>query len=124
MARVPKTRNGGTWTEARYRQQIRSFMRKAFRWWKPAQEKLEERKRRYAGPNKQQKWEYQCELCEGWFLRKNVEIDHIEPAGSFTAADLSDLPQWILRLTPESKDAYQVLCKNCHRSKTEQDRKK
>jgi hypothetical protein len=47
--KVEKTRNGNTWTEARYFQQIRSFMRKAFMYYIPIQKALENAPRPYTG---------------------------------------------------------------------------
>ena len=119
---VKKNRNGGLWTEARYWQQVRSFLRKAFRFWKPATDSLERSKRIYEGENKRQKWEYQCNKCKEYFPRKTVQIDHKIPVGSLKGEE--DLIAWLRRLTPEDTNAYQVLCSSCHKMKSLEERKK
>lgn len=49
-------------------------------------------------------------------MRKEVQIDHIEPAGSLKGFD--DLPGFVERLFCEV-DGLQVLCKDgCHNKKT------
>ncbi len=57
-----------------------------------------------------------------WFAEKEIQIDHILPAGSLK--DYKDLTRFLKRLTPESEKAYQILCKNCHQIKTNKERKK
>lgn len=118
----PKVRNGGTWTEAQYWAAIRSGLRRLFRFnWEPAKQALLASRRPYTGPNKQQRWEHQCANCKEWFIRRDVELDHIEPCGSLRG--LADIGDFLKRLHPESITAYQVLCKHkCHREKTAQER--
>lgn len=120
-SKVPKTRNGGTMTEAQYFQKIRSTLRRAFRWWIPMKQALEKAKRKSQSLNKKLKWEYQCKECKGWFPRKQVEVDHIIPCGSLRTLD--DIPGFIERLTAEGTNAYQVLCKTCHGHKTQSESK-
>lgn len=73
-------------------------------------------RRKYVGPNKRQKWEYQCAKCGQWYPRKEVEVDHIEPCGSLK--NYQDLATFVRRLFCET-DGFQVLCKkSCHRKKT------
>lgn len=81
------------------------------------QAKLDAR-RKYEGPNKRQKWEYQCAECKKWFQEKQIAIDHVVPVGSLTCKE--DLPGFIERLTPES--GFQVLCKEDHQKKTNAER--
>lgn len=117
----PKVRNGGTWTEARYWSGIRSGLRRLFRFnWEPAKAALLAARRKYVGSNKQQKWEFQCAWCKQWFIRKEVELDHIEPCGSLKC--LADVESFLSRLHPESSEAYAILCKGCHAEKTEAER--
>ena len=61
------------------------------------------------------KWEYQCADCKDWFLRKEVDIDHIVPCG--TLKSFKDLSLFCERLFVE-KEGLQVLCKVCHKKKT------
>jgi len=116
--RVPKTRNSGTMTESAFWSFIRSALRQKSRWWKPISECKLKAKRNYKGPNKKQRFEYQCKKCKQWFAEKNINVDHIKPAGSLNCAE--DLPGFVNRLFCEV-DNLQVLCEPCHDVKTKQD---
>jgi 5-methylcytosine-specific restriction endonuclease McrA len=72
-------------------------------------------RRLYKGPNKRQKYEYQCKKCKKWHPEKNINVDHIIPAGSLNTAQ--DLPTFVERLFCE-QDNLQVLCETCHNKKT------
>jgi hypothetical protein len=67
-----------------------------------------------------QKWEYQCAVCHEWFSEKEIELDHITPAG--TLKDWDDLPDFCKRLFCGA-DGYQVLCKPHHKEKTNVEQK-
>ena len=117
-----KTRNHSTWTESRYWAGVRSALRRLFRFnWVPAKLALEAARRPYVGPNRQQKWEFLCAACGGWFIRKEVELDHLTPCGRLRSAD--DIAAFLERLHPEDPKAYQVICKACHKVKTAAERK-
>ncbi len=118
--RVPKTRNAGTMTESAFWSFIRSGLRQKSRWWKPITECKLKAKRAYKGPNKRQKFEYQCKSCKNWFPEKQINVDHIIPAGSLNCAE--DLPGFVERLFCE-QDNLQVLCGNCHNIKTQNEKK-
>jgi len=110
--RVERTRNGGTWTEARYFSFIRSALRSAFQKWGPKHEAKKLAKRGYN--------QYECAHCGEIYGNKDTEVDHIEPAGSLKAYD--DLPAFVERMFCEV-DGFQVLCKACHQVKTNAERK-
>lgn len=110
--RVERTRNGGQWTEARYFGFIRSALRSAFQKWGPKHEAKKQAKVAYNT--------YQCAHCDEHFGSKDVEVDHIEPAGSLKT--FSDLPAFVERMFCEV-DGFQVLCKDCHQTKTNAERK-
>lgn len=64
---------------------------------------------------------YKCGACQKRFRRKDMEIDHIVPCGSLRS--LAELEGFVARLTPESPEAFMVLCKQCHQTKTNNERK-
>lgn len=118
----PLTRNANTWTEAKYWGGIRSALRRLFRFnWEPAKQALVAARRAYRGANKLQKWEHQCSNCLRWYMRKEVELDHVVPCGSLRCA--ADVGPFLERLHPETPEAYQVICKSCHKKKTAEERK-
>lgn len=117
---VPRTRNGGQWTEAAYWGQIRSVLRRHFRFWKPAQIALQRARIRYTTKSSRQIWAYKCAVCSKFFQRQGVHIDHKEPVGVLT--DLAHLPDFMRRLTPEDPDAFQINCLKCHDAKTAEER--
>lgn len=117
---APKTRNSGTLTESAFWSFIRSALRQKSRWWKPVSECKQKSKRPYKGPNKRQKFEYQCNYCKKWYAEKNINVDHIIPAGTLTCAN--DLPGFVERLFVEV-EGLQCLCTECHNIKTQNERK-
>lgn len=122
MAKVARTRNGGTQTESQYWSAIRSALRSKFRYWKPATQALKAAERPSKSTNKRLKYEYKCAKCGKWFKRADVQIDHIIPCGSLRCAD--DIQAFLERLTPEDSAAFQVLCKKHHSEKTKAERTK
>jgi 5-methylcytosine-specific restriction endonuclease McrA len=120
---APKTRNAGTLTESAFWSFIRSALRQKSRWWKPIGLCKQLAKRKYIGPKKKtrQIWEYQCAKCLNWFPDKEINVDHILPAGSLNNAN--DLPGFVERLFCEI-DNLQVLCNVCHNKKTQDEKSK
>ena len=119
--RVPRTRAGETWTEAAFWGFLRAGLRRMSLRWPPRKQAELAIRRKYVGPNVRQKWEYQCAQCGGWYMGKEIEVDHIHACG--TLKSFSDLPGFVERLFCE-QDGFQVLCKvNCHGGKTRTARK-
>jgi len=118
---APKTRNAGTMTESAFWGFIRSSLRQKSRWWKPIAEAKAKAKRKYKGINKRQKFEYQCNVCKEWYPDKEINVDHITPAGTLRCAN--DLPGFVERLFCEI-DNLQVLCNVCHNKKTQDEKSK
>jgi hypothetical protein len=119
--RVQRTRNAGTWSEARYWQAVRSALRRAFRFsWVPARMALRAARMACHGP-RGQKWAYLCARCQKPHLRKMVQLDHVVACGSLCSAE--HVAGFLARLTPERPEDYQVLCLACHKEKTGKDRK-
>ena len=116
---APKTRNAATMTESAFWGFIRSALRQKSRWWKPIAQAKTKAKRSYKGPNKRQRFEYQCAECLAWFPDKKINVDHIIPAGTLRCAN--DLPGFVERLFCEV-DNLQVLCTTCHDKKTQNEK--
>jgi 5-methylcytosine-specific restriction endonuclease McrA len=116
---VPRTHNSGTMTESAFWSFIRSALRQKSRWWKPISIAKQKAKRTYKGKNKRQKFEYKCAGCGNYFPDKEVNVDHIIPAGKLNCYE--DLPEFVRKLFCE-EDNLQVLCKKCHDIKTKQDK--
>lgn len=58
-------------------------------------------------------FKHQCQHCFNWFLKSELEVDHIEEVGPFEG----DIEQYILRMYC-SIDNLQPLCGKCHLRKT------
>lgn len=116
-----KTRNAGTMTESAFWSFIRSGLRQKSRFWKPITQCKMNARRPYKGPNKRQKFEYQCNVCDKWFPEKKINIDHVIPAGTLRCAN--DLPGFVERLFCEI-DNLQCICESCHNVKTQNEKRK
>jgi hypothetical protein len=117
--RTPKIRNAGTMTESAFWSYIRSALRQKSRFWKPITKAKMEARRPYRGPNKRQKFEYLCFICNKYYPQKHINVDHVVPAGSLNSAQ--DLPGFVERLFCEENN-LQVLCTTCHDRKTKEDK--
>lgn len=114
--RVARTRAGGTWSEAQYWQFIRSGLRQLSRRWPPVTRLVwNESRRPYVGPNKRQRWEFQCAVCAKWYMRKEMQADHIQPCGSLKSWE--DLAGFTRRLLVETA-GLRILCAECHLLRT------
>lgn len=107
------------WSEARFWSFIRSALRKAYSRWPPKFDALKDARRDFAGKGRQ-KYEFLCAECNNWFPQKSVQVDHKIPAGSLR--EWEDLVPFTKRLFC-SKDDLQILCSDCHKIKTAEERK-
>lgn len=119
--RSPPFKNYSEWTTSRFFSFIRSALRAAWTRYPPKYQVLDLASRPYVGPDKRQKKEFQCAICKKWHKRTNIEVDHIDPAGSLK--DYSDLPGFVERLFT-SIDRLRCLCKPCHKIVTQEEKKK
>lgn len=103
------------WTQAKFWSFIRSGLRVKWTRWPPRYEALNDSRKSVIG--KRHKFEYQCSSCKKWFKQKEVEVDHIVPAGTLRC--YSDLPRFVERLFV-SKDKLRVVCKPCHKTITKE----
>lgn len=107
-------------TKSKYWSLIRSALRTGMRFYPPKIEVLTKAKRPYTGENKRIKSVYECAHCKQTFTIKNVQVDHIKPAGKLL--DYTDLPKFVETLYCDVNN-LQVLCVTCHRTKTNNERK-
>ena len=119
--RVERTRCGNTWTESRYFNFLRGVQRMGFKKYPVKYQCLEAARRPYDGTDRRIKWLYTCAICKQEFLQKDIEVDHIEPAGSLTSID--HIAGFIKRLFCEI-DNLRVACKPCHKEITAEARSK
>lgn len=110
-ARTPPCPVYEDWSQAKFWSFIRSGLRSKANRWPVKYEVLAEAKRPYVGDNKRQKFEYLCAICMKHHPQKDIEVDHIIPAGKLSSYD--DLPGFVERLFC-GKDGLRVLCKPCH----------
>lgn len=98
---------------------IRAMLRRA--WSKDPKrfDCLKENRRKYNGPNKRQRYEHQCNICNKWFKQDQVQIDHIIPCGGFDLTPES-LGGFVLRMF---EGELQKVCGECHKKKTAEERK-
>lgn len=112
-------RNGGTWTEARFKSFITSALRGA-RW----PQKYECIKNAFVRNGTNPKTGRKCKLhlcsaCKELFPQNGVQADHIIPCigpEGFVSWDV-----FIQRTFPEA-EGYQCLCKKCHQQKTNEEK--
>ena len=65
---------------------------------------------------------YLCSACANEFTNKEVEVDHIDPVVDPNVGFV-DWNTYITRLF-SPKDNYQLLCKSCHKIKSNEEKKK
>jgi len=112
-----KPYNSGQWTEARRRSFITSALRRAS--WPVKYEALRvaELPDKVVNPSSGRLCKaYRCNECGGAFVAKQVSVDHITPVVPLSGHDSWDL--FIDRIFCEL-DGFQVLCKDCHKVKTD-----
>ena len=121
MAKSPKTRNNGEWTEARYRSFIKSLLRRGSVRWGPINN-VKKAARVSRGV-------YECAGCGKHVpptikvdgkRTQNVFVDHIDPIINPETGFIS-WDETIERMFCEA-DNLQLLCKSCHDEKTQQER--
>lgn len=122
-SRPSKTRNSGQWTEARFRSFVISALRAASRRW-PV--KWAVMKAAFVGKTINAKtgklaMHYKCNACNGNFPAAEVVVDHIDPVVD-TMKGFTTWDEYVDRMFVEA-EGLQVLCKKCHKTKTDDERK-
>ena len=116
---VEKPHANNTWSRARFFSFIRSNLRLLSRKWPPLHAAKLDARRDSQSANKRLKYEYQCAQCKEWFAGKYVQVDHIVACGSLKCWE--DLTPFVQRLLCE-KEGFRVLCVECHKKRTNNDR--
>jgi len=116
--KTPPFKHYSIWTTSRFWSFVRSALRQAFTRWPPKYKVLENSKR--IVKDKRHKYEYKCSKCKKYYKRTEIEVDHIEPAGSLK--DYNDLPTFVERLFV-GEEGLRLLCKPCHRKITNENKK-
>lgn len=114
-------RNGGKWTQSRFNSFIKSGLRAMSRRWGPKFECLADacvgtKTNKATGRMAKH---YECAECHSQFPAKEVAVDHIDPVvpvSGFTTWD-----EVIERMFVE-KEGLQVLCKECHLIKCQEEK--
>jgi hypothetical protein len=113
-----KPRLGGRKTESQFWGEIRSALRRKWMMSPVRADVLNAATRKLVKPRGRQRVETQCAACQGWFARKQVDVDHVIQCGALNAVTAG---QWIERLFVEAH-GLQVLCDECHNAKTKAER--
>jgi len=113
-----KPRNGGEWTEARYRSFVTSALRSASRRWPPKYAALRDallgrKENKKTGKLAQH---YRCAACTGEFVANDVQVDHIHPVVDPDVGFVS-WDKYIENMYCEVV-GFQILCLDCHKAKT------
>lgn len=124
LATTVLSRNAQTMTEAEYWGKVRSALRKAFAYWKPAQAAMKHAEcgARVNPKTGRQKKAYRCAICGLEGFSEEMQLDHIDPCGTLRSSE--DLVKFLERLTCEDSSQFQLLHKTCHQQKTNEGRKK
>ena len=117
-----KKRNGGEWTDARFRSFVTSALRAASRRWPPKYKALKEAfvGRKLNAKTGKLAMHYTCAACKKLYVATDVQVDHIKPVvdpkKGFVSWDV-----YINRMFCEIED-LQVMCKPCHKVKTDSEK--
>lgn len=116
--RNPRPYGAGTYTEAGRRAFIVSALRQKSRRWKPVYEAQKDAcvGKRVNAATGRMALHYKCSACGGEYPSNKIDVDHIEPAVPLSGWDGFD--GFIERLFCEKK-GLAVLCKACHKTKTD-----
>lgn len=120
MARKKKPVNRKSWIRQRLR-------RISLRWparnnvLKASRRELPRKIKKDGTPYKRPNFEYQCNMCKGWFRSSDVQVDHINPVMDLNSSPELSEAEWIGEFAVSLlcwEDNLQILCENCHDIKT------
>lgn len=121
--KVEKPRCNGQWTEARYRSFIISTLRRSSSRWGPrnACKKAARHHEKLPSPTTGRLvYHCRCAGCGGLFPETTCSVDHINPVID-PKVGFQDWDTYIERMYCEA-DGFQVLCEDCHSTKTKEER--
>lgn len=120
---MSKKRNGGRWTEARFKSFVTSALRSAFRRWPPKSDVLKKAatEKRINPKSGKLAMHYTCAICSNDFPSKEMQIDHKKPVVDLKKGFV-DWDTFIERLYCEAHN-LQCVCKPCHKKKSASERK-
>jgi 5-methylcytosine-specific restriction endonuclease McrA len=112
-----------SWTEARLKAFIISGLRAASRRYPPKFETLNEAKttKKINAKTGRLAQHYECNACREEFPAKEVQVDHRKPVVD-PKKGFIDWNTYIERMFCK-KSNFQVLCKSCHKIKTDKEKK-
>lgn len=122
MIKTIKTRNSGTWTEARWRSFIVSMLRKNTNRWGPRNnvKKSARWHKKITNANGRLVYHSICAKCHKKVPETTSSVDHILPVvDPYTG--FVDWNTYMERLFCE-EEGFQVLCNPCHTKKTKGER--
>ena len=110
------------WTPARIHSFIKGAIRSGSQRWPPRYEVLAEAKRGKMINEKTGRLaeHYECAICHHLFPANDVQVDHILPI-----VGVEGFISWdeLIRRTFCDKEGLQVLCRSCHKTKSQEENK-
>lgn len=95
---------------------LRGCLRKAWSRHPTKLSLIKEKRKQIKNPNpkgkKETVWGAECSICNKDFVIKDIQVDHIHPAGSLTKT--SDIQGFVERLLYITADDLRLVCKNCN----------
>lgn len=108
-------------TEASWWSYIRGCLRKAWMRHPVKLEFIKKKRKRVLNPKTgNMVWGGTCNVCKKEMLARDLQVDHIVPAGSLKANE--DIQGFVERLLFVGEEDLQYVCKRCHRVITYSDR--
>jgi hypothetical protein len=122
---ISKSRNGGTWTEARFNSFVKSALRSASQRWPPKYTVLNEafvEKKINPKSGRLAKF-YRCNACQDSFVLKEIQVNHKTPVVPTSGFD--DWNGVVDRMFCE-REGLEALCIPCHKiiTKTENEERR
>jgi hypothetical protein len=112
--------SNGKLPENKQMQMLRGAIRQAWMYHPVKLLKIEEAAEPDYDESNRRKWKIQCAKCKRWFMKSQVEVDHID--GGHSLKSMSDLLMFCHKILNVSTDDLQILCKGCHGIKTYQEK--